>query len=337
MEDTTIGKLHGMHQIADDEGIISILALDHRESFKRLVQQSGLEGTYPEVVEEKLRIIRTLSPLSSAVLLDPVFGVASAVAANAISRAAGLVVALDHSGFGGSPFARQTRIIPGWNATRVKHAGASAAKLMLYFNPDSSVAAAQEELARAVAEECRQLDLTFVLEPVTHPVDDSLEPGSPDYALARSDAIIETARRLDGVGADLLKVEFPGDIALMGESRCEQACDDLHGSTTLPWIVLSGGTDFATCQAQVELACSHGASGYAIGRTIWQDAVILPKAAGRDEFLHTKSALRVEILSATARRLATPWHLRGALGRVSELDDSVLNPAGPVPLSAPRA
>ncbi|MFN6120893.1 MAG: hypothetical protein ACK5CE_14850, partial [Actinomycetes bacterium] len=43
----------------------------------------------------------------------------------------GLVMALDETGYVGDPTARQSQILPGWNAAKIRRMGASAAKLLV--------------------------------------------------------------------------------------------------------------------------------------------------------------------------------------------------------------
>ncbi len=95
------GKLRGIQQVANAQGVITVTALDHRGSLKQSLQRARPDRTigYAEIVAEKLRMVRVFAPHSSAILLDPVFGAAQAVAAQALPGSVGLIVALEESGY----------------------------------------------------------------------------------------------------------------------------------------------------------------------------------------------------------------------------------------------
>src|SRR5205085_11320814 len=152
----SIGKLRGLQQMSTPQGIITVTALDHRGSLKSALQRGagGRPVSYDDVVAEKLRMVRLFAPHSSAILLDPIYGAAQAVAAGVLPGNVGLLVALEESGYEGSDEGRITPLTPGWSVAKIKRMGAAAVKLLLYYHPDAPVAARQEELVCSVAEEC---------------------------------------------------------------------------------------------------------------------------------------------------------------------------------------
>ena len=90
--------------------------------------------------------------------------------------------------------------------------------------------------------------------------------------------VVETARRLTAIGADVLKAEFPYDAGVTDEGRWREACAELDAATPVPWVLLSGGVDDATFERQVRVACEAGASGVLVGRSVWAEAATM--AAG---------------------------------------------------------
>ena len=74
-------------------------------------------------------------------------------------------------------------------------------------------------------------------------------------------------------------------------------------------MLLSGGVDDATFEAQVETACRAGASGVLVGRSVWADAARLAPA-DRDAFLATTGAARLRRLVELADAAGRPWHDR---------------------------
>ena len=102
--------------------------------------------------------------------------------------------------------------------------GATAAKLLVYYHPDSTATLVQERLVADVADECRRLDLPLFLEPITYSVD----PSGPSLTGEdRRRVVIDTARRLTAIGGDVLKVEFPYDASVTDEGRWADACAEL--------------------------------------------------------------------------------------------------------------
>ena len=75
----------------------------------------------------------------------------------------------------------------------------------------------------------------------------------------------------------------------------------------VPWVILSAAEEFSVFQHLVEIACDEGASGFMVGRAIFQEAVELPTAAERERALSTIGLSRLGILRAIAERRATPW------------------------------
>ena len=54
------GKLRGIQQVANAQGVITVTALDHRGSLKQSLQRAMPDRTigYTEIVAEKLRMVR---------------------------------------------------------------------------------------------------------------------------------------------------------------------------------------------------------------------------------------------------------------------------------------
>ena len=72
MKRLTIGKIRGLQQIANPEGIFVICAMDHRGSLRRMIDGENPEKvSYEEMVERKLELCSSLAKYASAVLLDP--------------------------------------------------------------------------------------------------------------------------------------------------------------------------------------------------------------------------------------------------------------------------
>lgn len=321
MSKLTIGKLHGLQQIADPDGVLRVTAIDHRTSLRKLLEKGAPGETigFARLVAEKLRLVHALAPFSSAVLLDPVHGAAQAVAAGAIPGDRGLLVSLEDSGYEGDSECRTTKLTPGWSVSKIKRMGAAVVKLLLHYHPHAASAHRQEDLVKRVAEECRQNDIAFLLEPFSYPIRAGQEKQSAAFAKEKPEIVIESARRLAGLGIDLLRAEFPDDPHFeQDEHRMRANCRALTMSTPVPWVIHSSGEPFALFERMLQAACQEGASGFLVGRAIWQEGMALPEAAARDRFLKTTATSRLRKLSAIATAFARPWTWRAGLGNPVE-------------------
>lgn len=317
----SLGKLRGIQQLANARGVITVTALDHRGSLRQSLQRAMPDQTigYAEVVAEKLRMVRVFAPHSSAILLDPVFGAAQAVTAQAIPGNVGLIVALEESGYEGGDEARVTPITDGWSVGKIKRMGAAAVKLLLYYHPQAPSATQQEELVIRIAEECRRYDIAFLLEPMSYPIEPGQKKESPEFARQKPDIVLESARRLSGLGIDLLKSEFPDDPHYeRDEARMREHCRQLTAISPVPWVILSAAERFTVFQRLVEIACEEGASGFMVGRAIWQEAMTLASAEEREQMLRSTALSRLEILNALANYRARPWYEQYPLPAVVE-------------------
>lgn len=308
--DLTIGKARGLQQISNDRAIFTITALDHRGSLKHALAKATPDRSigFPEVVEEKIRLARALAPHSTAILLDPVYGVGPCIADSAISPGCGLLIALEESGYDETDAGRFTKLTPGWSVEKIKRSGAAAVKVLLFYHPANEAAAHQEAFVSEVAKACSELDIAFLLEPMSYPLEPGMSKSDRAFAATKHEVVLETVRRLGPLGADVLKLEFPDEpVHQTDESRTREHVRALSDASPVPWVLLSEGKDFPTFQRQVEIACQEGASGFLGGRAIWQEAMTLPLPGDRDRFLGQVAVPRLRILSAIAEAYATPW------------------------------
>jgi tagatose 1,6-diphosphate aldolase len=305
-----LGVVRGLDACASTRGTFSVLALDHRQNLrKELRPDAPEEVTYDEMVAFKASVVRTLAETATGVLLDPEVGVAHAIAEGSLPGRAGLMVAVEASGYAGPATARVSRLLPGWDAGKVKRLGADALKLLVYYHPDAPNASDQERLVADVAAACRTHDLALFVEPLGYsPVDGGKLKGEE-----RRRVVVETARRLTAIGGDVLKAEFPYDAGVTGRDRWTDACAELDAASSVPWVLLSGGVDDATFEAQVEVACAAGASGVLVGRSVWSPSATLPPGE-RDAWLASEGRARLERLVRLVDDRAVPWRQRSSLG-----------------------
>ncbi len=180
--------------------------------------------------------------------------------------------------------------------------GASGIKLLVYYHPDSAAAGEIEKITLEVGRECEKHDLVFMLEPLSY----SLSEASKLTSDEKRYVVIETARRLTPLKVDILKSEFPLNVDNREETDWKAACDEITTASRVPWILLSAAVDFETYLKQVTIACNAGASGIAVGRAVWQEAVQLT-GDERINFLRSVGRKRLSRLESLCHALARPY------------------------------
>ena len=304
------GKLRGLQQLASHKGLLTMCANDHRGALKRALNpKDPRSGGYQEMVDFKLDLCQALAPSSSAMLLDPLYGAAQAIAAGVLPGHVGLLVSLEETGYTSEGNSRLTEIQPGWGVDKVKKLGASAAKLLVYFRPDlKDIASRQLDLVAKMARQCTQADIPFLVEPVSYPIEQT-GTSAKRFADMKPELVIETARQMTALPIDILKAEFPADMKFeQDEGKLLELCQELNEASKLPWVILSAGVDYKTFKKQVELACKAGASGFLAGRALWQEGAQIKSRKERIDFFKTTAAPRLEELAGFAASYGKPWY-----------------------------
>jgi tagatose-1,6-bisphosphate aldolase len=299
----TIGKFRGLQQCASSRGTFTCLALDHRQNLRRSLNPDDPNSIPNSALTDfKLEVCAALAKHATAILLDPEYSAAQAIANGSVPGDVGLVVAVESTGYTGSPTARQSQILPGWNVEKAKRMGASAIKLLVYYHPESPTAADIESFVRQIAEDCKKHDLALMLEPLSY----SMNENKTLTSVEKRYIVVETAKRLTPLGVDLLKAEFPMNRSETDQNRWREACEELSSVSQVPWIILSAAVDYEVYVNQVAVACKAGASGVAVGRAVWKEAVELKKKE-RDIFLSTIAVERLAKLKSLCYALGKPF------------------------------
>lgn len=301
----TLGKTRLLQQCATRRGALAVLALDHRGNLRRLLKPDAPQDVKDEdLVNFKRLLIRNLAPEASAILLDPQFSAAQSIAHGDLPGKTGLVVALEATGYEDEPIARTSRILPGWSVEKARRMGANAIKLLVYYHPDSSKAGEMERLVQQVAEDCDRHEMPMFLEALSYSIDPALKKLPPDELHY---VVIETAQRLTQLGCDVFKAEFPLDVSVeQDEDTWLQACIELSHASQVPWVLLSGSSNFETYMRQVAVACQAGASGVAVGRAVWRETTSLAPEE-MENFLSNVAGERMRRITELVDALAIPW------------------------------
>ena len=320
MKKLTIGKLRGLQELANDDGVFNICAMDHRRSMMRIMEGGHVvEGStgYEEMSQRKLELCTHLAPHASAVLLDPLFGAAQSISHGALPKSTGLLVSLEASGYSGPAEFRMTELEEGWSVEKIKRMGASAVKFLIYYRPDLiELANKLMELVEAVGKDCQQHDIPLVIEPLSYPLGEEAE-NPAQFAAAKEQLVPKTAQHVTALPVDMLKSEFPSDLRYnKDKGKLIEICRKLDKASQVPWVVLSAGVSFEVFCQQVEIACRGGASGFLAGRAIWQEAMNIDDPKERAKMLKTVGAERLKQLTEIAAKHAVPWYKK--LGLASD-------------------
>jgi tagatose 1,6-diphosphate aldolase len=256
-------------QICDPAGRIFVIALDQRNGMRQLAtadKEVQRKISISDLGEIKADIVQYLGNYAPAVLLDPECALPRIVDEGILARDVALVVGMDASGWKlDENSLRQTQLVSGITARRVRELGGTAGKLMMYMRPDKEgengyCAQMFKKTTRAFVEE----DVLLVVEILIYKMDDET---SEEFMQKRPGLIKEAARIAIRNGAKVLKLQYPGS-----GKDCAELSQIVRG---VPWALLSDGVDHETYLQYLTIAMQNGASGAIAGRALWKDSVSL--------------------------------------------------------------
>lgn len=291
----------GLGAIAGDDGAFAIVAMDQRNTLRRMYAAAGRPAADDELRAFKVDVADALTPQATGILLDPDLGVPAVLEHGALHGGCGLLVAAepaDRATWRGEPRVQRD---PARDAAWVLRLGGQALKFLVQLRPDRPRAPGEPDLVaetieviRQVVDDCRAVGVPAVVENLVYRL-----PGEDALTEAyQADLIVESARLLNEAGPDLLKLEFPGDA---------RGCRRVAEVLSVPWAVLSAGVGFERFQDALRIACEHGgASGFIAGRAIWQEAVDLDREARR-RFLREEGRRRLDACVAAIQGRARPY------------------------------
>lgn len=279
------------------KGKFLMLALDHRGSFKKLMNPANPDSVSDEqVIQLKSEIIQALSAQFSGLLIDETWGLDACKEVCSIKP---FLLPLEKTGytplrqgFAGRADEGGERVTElEYSVAQIKEMGASGAKLLLYFNPKAESAGKQIETSRKVMEDCKQNNFPFFLEIVTYKlpqVQIQFHPGGADSNLVK-----ESVKMFldNGIIPSVWKLEYPGS-----EEGCRQITE-LVGHT--PWILLTGGQSFEEFRPELEIAIKGGAKGFLAGRALWQEVCTMD-GEEKEKFLSETLPARFKDISVLA-------------------------------------
>ena len=301
MPTATTNQLRTLADIATPDGLFSIIAMDQRNTLRRMFSAVGIEATDEDLRQAKADVARALTPLASGILFDPTYGVPAITGNDALAESCGLLVAsepAERGKFGAEPITHRD---PDLDSRWVLDLGGDANKFFAQLRADRPAPAAGEpdlvelclQAVRDVVADCAATGIPSVIENLVYAL-----PGEDFNGKRREDAIIEAARALNETDCDLLKLEYPGS---------PEGCRRLAEVLDRPWAVLSAGVPFEDFTKVLRVAFDEGgASGFIAGRSVWRECLPL-SGEQRTSFLADVARPRLEQLVAVAADRARPW------------------------------
>lgn len=321
----TPGKLAGLKAVSDERGVIAAVAMDQRGLLKNMLARE-LGGASPpaEMISQfKQAVARTLTREASSILLDIEYGLEATKQING----KGLLLAYEHAGYSPDRPERLPSLFEGWSALRIREAGASAVKILVYYTPFEKewVNDRKKAWVERVGAECRAVDIPLFLEFLGYDVHGDGE-ASLEYARRKPEIVLKSMEEFsrERYGADVLKVEIPIQMAYVEATRAFQGTK-LHtraeaaeivraaaALTTKPIVYLSAGVTSEVFVETLEFAVECGVEfhGVLAGRATWQAGVpvyVHKGASALEDWLNTSGVQNVKDINRVLK-FARPWH-----------------------------
>src|SRR5580698_9822239 len=319
----TPGKLAGLKAVSDARGVIAAAAMDQRGSLqKSLAKERGASADAHDLEVFKTLVTEVLTQHSSAILLDPEFGLPASKHRNG----KGLLLAYEKTGYDSNTPGRLPDLLDLWSVRRLKEAGADCIKILLYYTPyeKSHVNDHKHAWVERIGDECRAHDIPFFLEFVGY--DEGADEKGLEYAKKKPHIVTESMREFskDRYGVDVLKVEVPVNMKFVEGVKCfggqkaytkQEAIDLFHQAAsvaTKPFIYLSAGVSNAEFSETLELAGESGVkfNGVLCGRATWKEGIPIYAKQGAGAFrqwLETEGVKNINNVNSKLKA-ATSWY-----------------------------
>jgi tagatose 1,6-diphosphate aldolase len=320
------GKWKGLQAVSNARGVIAALAIDQRSALRNLFAKAT--GSDPDAVpresleQYKEGVSRILTPHSSAILLDPEYGLP---AARQRAKNAGLLLAYEQTGYDKSVPGRLPHVLENYTVPRLITEGADCIKVLLYYSPFSSpiINNQKHEWVERIGAECTASDVPFFLELVSY--DDGMDEKSMEFARIKPQVVSRSVQEFSKpqYAVDVIKVGVPVNMAFVEGARSspisviytrEEAKTHFRRAAAAsgkPFIYLSEGVSNEVFNEALDLAVEAGVnfSGVLCGRATWKDGVPIFASQGLpalEDWLSTQGAKNIQNVNARLDH-AKPW------------------------------
>jgi tagatose 1,6-diphosphate aldolase len=321
----TKGKFDSIQSCAGPNGVIAAAAMDQRGSLQKAIGKAmGSDASGDHLTEFKVAVSEVLTPHATAILLDPEFGIP---AAQARAGGTGLLMAYEKTGYDATVKGRLPDLLENHSVYNLQEAGATAIKILLYYNPfdEGGVNQIKHAFIERIGAECQANDIAFFLEPVAY--DDNYDTKGLDFAKRKPEYVSRYMKEFsrDRYGVDVLKVEVPinmqyveGTKAFVGGEAAyskKEAMEHMRSASeaaSKPFIYLSAGVTDEVFRETLELAAEADTpfSGVLCGRATWQDGIPVygkEGVKGLRSWLSDRGVQNITALNEVLSKGAKPW------------------------------
>lgn len=325
----TKSKLENLQKLSTKKGVIAAAAMDQRGSLRKSIAKAkGVdpkEITNQQMVEFKTAVTKVLTPHASAILLDPEYGLE---AAKQRAKNAGLLLAYESSGYDNTSPGRMPLLMADWTVGKLKAEGASAIKILFYYNPfeKAEINEAKKAWVERIGVECAFHDIPYFLEFVGYDVNGG-EGKDLEFAKQKPEIVRKSMEEFskDRYHVDVLKVEIPVNLqfakgmkafknegAAYDKKEAMQHYKDCAAVTKKPFIYLSAGVSDEEFRESLELACETGVkfNGVLCGRATWKDGIPIYAKSGAkalEQWLSDRGVQNIQALNTILEQGASPW------------------------------
>ncbi len=324
------GKLKHLEALSDSKGIIRAAAMDQRGSLaKSIAKEKGVDQkqvTQQMMEEFKVAVSKVLTQHSSAILLDPEFGLPAARARN---KNAGLLLAYESSGYDNTQPGRLPDLLEDQSVLRIKKLGADAIKILIYYTPfdDKRVNEIKHAFVERIGSECADQDIPFFLEFVSYdPAGGSVD--TLEFAKQKPEIVAQSMQEFTKpqYQVDVLKVEMPINMKFVEGTKSYKGPQAAYSRkeamayfgktakvTSKPFIYLSAGVGDDEFRESLELAAESGVkyNGVLCGRATWKEGIPVYAKQGAkalEDWLNNEGVKNITALNAVLEKSATPWY-----------------------------
>lgn len=240
-------------------GIFHIFAIDHHDVFA--CKMKGVDINNKNIVlEEKLRLINEVKDLTSAVLIDTYYFFNGAKIIDEINIGE-VLVGIENNNYNIETI-NDNYLTQKVSIKELSEAGCNMIKLFVYYHPDMKFSDDIDKIVEYVSNECEKHNIPLMLEPI-------LYQESPD----NYDLTVRMLKRLSKYKVDVYKLVFPGNVNELSYEENLNRCKSINDLVNTVWIILSSGVTNNEFKKQLEISGKAGGSGYAVGRSVWNDYV----------------------------------------------------------------
>ena len=255
--------------------------------------------------------------------MDPEYGLP---ALKAKAPEAGVLLAYEKTGYDANLKGRLPDVLDHWSVRRLVEAGASAIKILIYYDPfdDKDIVERKNAWLERIGAECAGVDAVLPRAARVRRRHGREEPGVREAQARVREGVHERAlgptlwrRRPQGRGPGEHGVcaGLEGEQDRRGrvhEGRGAAPLAEAAKATAKPFIYLSAGVNDDVFRESLEYAAEAAANfnGVLCGRATWKDGIPVYAKEGPAAFerwLEDRGVKNIEMLNEVLRRTAKPW------------------------------